>query len=83
MYDTVRNNILNNFLIPNYLWTCIVRKESLFEDMTGRSTFPFVYDYDKDVLNVNLGNDISISFKFTWEDSPLGVSMRHRLVKIY
>ena len=83
MYETVKNNILKNFLIPNYLWTCIVRKEALLDDMLNRSPFPFNYDYDKDVLNVNLGNDISISFNFTWEDSSIGLCMRHRLVKIY
>jgi len=83
MYETVKNNILKNFLIRNYLWTYIVRKEALFEDMLERSPFPFNYDYDNDVLMVNFGNDISISFNFTWEESPLGSSKRYHLVKIY
>ena len=83
MYETVKNSILKNFLIRNYLWTCIVRKEALFEDMLDRSPFPFNYDYDNDVLMVNLSNDISISFNFTWEDTPLGESKRYHLVKIY
>jgi hypothetical protein len=83
MYDTIKNNILKNFLNRNYLWTCIVRKEALFEDMTDRSPFPFNYDYDKDVLMVNLGNDINVSFNFKWDTHQNGASTQYHLVKIY
>ena len=82
MYETVKNSILKNFLIRNYLWTYIVNKEALFEDMLKRSPFPFNYDYDNDVLMVNIGNDINISFNFIWEESPLGVNKRYHLIKI-
>lgn len=82
MYETVKNNILKNFLIRNYLWTCIIRKEALFEDMLDRSPFPFNYDYSKDVLMINLGDNISCSFNFTWENSPIGENKRYRLIKI-
>jgi len=82
MYETVKNSILKNFLIRNYLWTYIVNKEALFEDMLERSPFPFNYDYDNDVLMVNIGNDINISFNFIWEESPLGVNKRYHLIKI-
>lgn len=82
MYETVKNSILKNFLIRNYLWTYIVNKEALFEDMLERSPFPFNYNYDNDVLMVNIGNDINISFNFIWEESPLGVNKRYHLIKI-
>ena len=83
MYETVKNNILKNFLIRNYLWTCIVRKEALFEDMLDRSPFPFNYDYDKDILMINLGNDINVSFNFKWNTKQNGASVQYHLVKIY
>jgi len=83
MYDTIKNNILKNFLNRNYLWTCIVRKEALFEDMIDRSPFPFNYDYNKDVLMVNLGNDINVSFNFKWDTHQNGASTQYHLVKIY
>ena len=82
MYETIKNNILENFLIRNYLWTSIIRKEALFEDMNNRIPFPFNYDYDKDILVVNLGDDISVSYKFTWENSSYGQSTRYHLIKI-
>ena len=82
MYETVKNSILKNFLIRNYLWTCIVRKEALFEDMLDRSPFPFNYDYDSDILMVNLENNISFSFNFKWNIKQNGVSKQYHLVKI-
>jgi len=82
MYETVKINILKKFLIRNYLWTCIVRKEALFEDMLERSPFPFNYDYDSDVLMVNLGNDISILFNFKWDIKHNGTSTQYHLINI-
>lgn len=82
MYETVKISILKNFLIRNYLWTCIVRKEALFEDMLERSPFPFNYDYDSDVLMVNLGNDISILFNFKWDIKHNGTSTQYHLINI-
>ena len=66
-YGAVKENIIKNFLNRNYLWTCVTRKEAVFEDMSQRSPFPFEYNYDNDVLMVRLGNGINISFNFTWE----------------
>ena len=83
MYETVKNNILKNFLIRNYLWTCIVRKEALFEDMLDRSIFPFNYNYDKDILVINLGDDVNVSFNFKWNVKQNGASTQYHLVKIY
>ena len=83
MYETIKNNILKNFLIRNYLWTCILRKEALFEDMLERSPFPFNYDYDNDVLMVNIWNDISILFNFKWDIKHNDTSTQYHLVKIY
>ena len=82
MYEAVKNSILNNFLIRNYLWTCIVRKEALFEDMLNRSPFPFNYDYDNDVLTFNIADDTSISFNFKWNIKHNGVSTQYHLIKI-
>lgn len=82
MYETIKSNILKNFLLRNYLWTCIVRKEALFEDMIDRSPFPFNYDYDKDILVINLGDDVNVSFNFKWNIKHNGESTQYYLVKI-
>ena len=82
MYDTIKNNILKNFLLRNYLWTCIVRKEALFEDMVDRSPFPFNYDYNKDILVINLGDGVNVSFNFKWNVKHNGASTQYYLVKI-
>ena len=82
MYETIKSNILKNFLLRNYLWTCIVRKEALFEDMVNRSPFPFNYDYDKDILVINLGDDVNVSFNFKWNIKHNGASTQYYLVKI-
>ena len=82
MYETIKSNILKNFLLRNYLWTCIVRKEALFEDMVDRSPFPFNYDYDKDILVINLGDDVNVSFNFKWNVKHNGASTQYYLVKI-
>lgn len=81
-YDAIRENIINNFLVRNYLWTCVSRKEALFNDMKDRSPFPFTYDYEKDVLLVCLGNNINISFNFIWEIGEEGKGHKHHLIKI-
>ena len=67
MYETVRNNIINNFLNRNYRWTCVSNKKAVFNDMIDRSPFPFTYDYDKDILMVTLGDNINIAVHFIWE----------------
>ena len=67
MYETIRNNIINNFLNRNYRWTCVSNKKAVFNDMIDRSPFPFTYDYDKDILMVTLGDNINISVHFIWE----------------
>lgn len=82
MYEVTRNNIIKNFLNRNYLWTCVVRKEAVFEDMVERSPFPFNYDYDKDILMVNLGDNINISFTFVWDTGDVGQGPRYHLIKI-
>ena len=82
MYETIKSNILKNFLLRNYLWTCIVRKEALFEDMVDRSPFPFNYDYNKDILVINLGDDVNVSFNFKWNVKHNGASTQYYLVKI-
>ena len=82
MYETIKSNILKNFLLRNYLWTCIIRKEALFEDMADRSPFPFNYDYNKDILVINLGDDVNVSFNFKWNVKQNGASTQYYLVKI-
>ena len=79
-YDVVRDNFIKNFLNRNYLWTCVARKEAIFEDMLDRSPFPFDYDYDNDVMMLHLGNNINISFHFTWNNSENNTL---HLIKIY
>ena len=82
MYETIKANILSNFLNRNYLYTCVFNKESLFANMMEHTVFPFEYDYDNDVLNVNLGDGISVSFNFIWNIGEDGIGRRYRLVKI-
>ena len=79
-YDVVRDNFIKNFLNRNYLWTCVARKEAIFEDMLDRSPFPFDYDYDNDVMMLHLGNNINISFHFAWNNSE---NNTFHLIKIY
>ena len=67
MYETVRNNIINNFLNRNYRWTCVTNKKTILNDMIDRSPFPFTYDYDKDILMITLGDNINIDVHFIWE----------------
>jgi hypothetical protein len=67
MYETVRNNIINNFLNRNYRWTCVTNKKTILNDMIDRSPFPFTYDYDKDILMITLGDNINIAVHFIWE----------------
>lgn len=66
-FDVIKANIVNNFLIRNYLWTCVTQKNAVFNDMNERSPFPFNYDYDNDILIINLGNNVDVSINFTWE----------------
>lgn len=66
-YNNVKSNIINNFLIRNYLWTCVSCKKTIFDDMLNRCPFPFEYNYEDDLLKLNLGDNININVNFTWE----------------
>jgi len=71
MYEEVKSNIINNFLNKSYLNTFSITKEYIIDRILSDCIFPTTYDYDKDILTMNLGNDIVIDFNIKWDNSKI------------
>ena len=66
-YNDIKNNIVNNFLIPYYRFTVVRIKECIISDIKRRSWFPCEYNSQNDILTFNIGNNINIDIHFVFE----------------
>ena len=66
MYNEIKQNIIKNFLNKGYLYTCGCKKEPIINKIIENGVFPTVYNYQNDMMTMNLGNGIIIDFKFEW-----------------
>jgi len=66
MYNEIKQNIINNILNERYLYTFGCRKESMVDNIIKNSIFTSKYDYDNDILTMDLGDNVIIDFKIDW-----------------
>lgn len=86
MYNEIKQNILNNFLNKGYLYACGCKKEPIINKIIENKIFDTTYNYDTDIMTMNLGDNVKIDFKFEWgQSSYLNNSniIHYKLVKIY
>ena len=69
MYNEIKQNIIKNFLNKGYLYACGCRKEPIIERIIENGIFTTTYDYQNDMMTMKLGDNISIDFKFEWNQS--------------
>jgi len=69
MYNQITENIKNNFLNKGYLYTCGYDKNGIIDKLIENSIFDTHYDYEHDILNMDLGDNINIKFNFIWEQT--------------
>ena len=85
-YNEIRNNLIENFFNRNYRYTCVTCKNSVISDMKNR--LPFNINCNNDVLYINLGNNVDLTFNLTWEKKEKedkvkkAPSIYYRLIKI-
>lgn len=87
MYEEIKKNLIEHFFNTHYRWTCCTTKGSLFSDMQTRCPFRFKIESNGEAIEMNLGNNVVISFNFIWEEKPFvnncGKNMTsYRLIKI-
>lgn len=91
-YSEIRKNLIDNFFNKNYRYTCVTCKNSVISDMKTRLPFTINYNINynnTDVLDVNLGDNITLTFNLIWEtkekENKINKNMQsiyYRLVKI-
>lgn len=85
-YNEIRQNLIEKFFNRNYRYTCVTCKNSVINDMKNR--LPFNINCNNDVLYINLGNNIDLTFNLTWEKKEKEdkvqkmPSIYYRLIKI-
>lgn len=85
-YNEIRQNLIEKFFNKNYRYSCVTCKSTVINDMQNR--LPFNINYNNDVLNINLGNNIDLTFNLIWEtkeqeDKVKKIpSIYYRLIKI-
>lgn len=69
MYEEIKKNIIDRFMVKNYLWTCCASRNALIADMQNRIPFNIRYpnfsDYEK--IEMVLGDNVSIMINLKWE----------------
>ena len=89
MYEEIKKNIIDRFMVKHYLWSCCASKKALIADMEKRIPFNVRYpnfsDYEK--IEMNLGDNVSIMINLKWEQrtvkNSLGVDFtNYRLISI-
>jgi len=66
MYNEIKQNIINNVLNKRYLYAFGCKKESMIDNIIENNIFASKYDYNNDILTMNLGDNVIIDFKFEW-----------------
>lgn len=66
MYNEIKQNIIDNFFNKGYLYTYACSKQAIIDKIFENTIFPINY-YNNDVINMNLGDKVNISFKLNWE----------------
>lgn len=72
--DNIKDNIINNFLVPYYQFTVVRIKECVIGDIKRRSWFPCEYDFENDVLTFNVSNDTKVDIHFVFESKKSNTS---------
>ena len=70
MYNEIKQNIIKNFLNKGYLYAYSCKKEPIIDKIIENKLFDTTYNYDTDIMTMNLGDNIKIDFNFEWEQSP-------------
>ena len=81
MYNEIKKNLIDNFLLNTYRYHCVKNKQALFDYISERMPFPFVVKHtDKDsIMTLNLGNKVKFDINFHWEIKNDGI---YRLIDI-
>ena len=87
MYTEIKNNIIKNFFNKEFRYAYGCRKEAIIEKIQENSIFNVKYNYSTDILTMNLGDNIVITFECEWEytthQNNLGKEMkRYKLINI-
>ena len=91
MYEEIKKNIVERFMINHYLWTCWINQNALIKDIQNR--IPFNVKYldpncsNCDSIELDLGDNVSININFKWEQRVLKNSLgrdfiNYRLISI-
>lgn len=89
MYEEIKKNIIDRFMVKHYLWTCCASRKALIDDMQNRIPFSVRYpnfsDYEK--VEMILGDNVSIMINLKWEQRTSKNSLgneftNYRLVSI-
>ena len=60
MYNEIKKNLIDNFLLNTYRYHCVKNKQALFDYISERMPFPFTVKHtDKDsIMTLNMGNKV-------------------------
>ena len=81
MYNEIKKNLIDNFLLNIYCYHCVKNKQALFDYISECMPFPFIVKHTaKDsIMTINLGNNVKFDINFHWEIKNNGI---YRLIDI-
>ena len=78
MYEEIKQNLIDHFLKPFYLWATCSNKKSILGDIQKRCPFPTDIIGNGNVIHMNLGDDINLCFDLKWEERTFE-NMKHTM----
>lgn len=69
MFETIKKNLIDNFLLKNYRYHCVRNQQAIFDYIAERFPFPFTVEHNKSIstMTVNMGDNVIFDIDFTWE----------------
>jgi len=65
MYNEIKQNFIEKFFNKNFRYCVVSKKEALLDKIILLLPFDFYFN-GNDLLTLNLGNDVNITFKLEW-----------------
>ena len=82
MYEEIKNNIIEKFFNRNYRYTVVTCKQRIIDDINERLPFKTISDNSYDNIDIELGDNIVLSFNLYWETKNNGKLTMYKLMKI-
>lgn len=66
-YEHIKQNFIERFFNKNFKYSWAYSKNAILSKLEEFCPFPFTYNESNDVLRIDLGDDVILTFQFEWE----------------